>query len=244
MRFPGPWARRTIAAMLLLVCASWITAKTSQYRFRRRAERLFADFQLIQVNRASTAETRSLIRQWDRYGSVTNNCDGLTCRTRLYIDQTLPAFFCGQPEEGIKNIPAILADFLGFRNEYAGFEFTTESGVITQKGFGLDVALPVVEWHWWNNSYIPDLVVWSTEKTKFPESTPLNPSHPFRIARNIRGVYGMQITFTTGEIAAKQAELMHFRFSCLTQFLPCQNFGEILPEGWRMLQQDNPELKR
>ena len=125
-----------------------------------------------------------------------------------------------------------------------GFELTSEGGVVSQKSFGLDVALPVVEWHWWNKSYIPDLAVWSSEVTKFAKSTRLHPSHPFRIARNVSGVYGMTITFTPEETAAEQAELMHFRFSCLTQFLPCQNFGEILPEGWRTLQQDYPELQK
>jgi len=239
MRFAASRTRRILAALLLLIGAAWIFAKSSQYIFRNRAERLFADFQTIQVNRSAAADAQLVIRKWTRYGSVISNCDGNTCRTSFSMIQMLPAFFCGQPDGGFRNIPAIMADFLGFRNEGAGFEVSTENGIV--KGFGLDVALPVVEWYWWNNSYIPDLAVWSSEAAKFREFEQPNASHPFRIARNIRGVYGMGITFTPEETAAEQAELMRFRFSCLTQLLPCQSLGDILPEGWRLLQRDYPE---
>lgn len=231
-----------MVALLLLVGAGWITAKSSQYLFRNRAEKLLADFQTIQVGRSSATDAQSFVRKWAPYGSIISNCDGNTCRTSFSTIQMLPAFFCGQLNDGIRNIPAIIADFLGFRNESVGFEFTTENGVVTRTGFGLDVALPVVEWHWWNHSYIPDLAVWSSEASKFREFERPNASHPFRTARNVKGVYGMQITFTPQETAAEQAELMHFRFSCLTQLLPCQSLGDILPEGWRMLQEENPQF--
>ena len=243
MRFPASRTRRILAALLLLIGAAWIFAKSSQYLFRNRAEKLFADFQTIQVSRSSAADAQLVIRKWARYGSVISNCNGNLCRAQLKMNQTLPAFFCGQADGGVRNTPAIIADFLGFRNEGVGFDFTTENGVVTQKGFGLNVALPVVEWYRWNNSYIPDLAVWSSEAAKFREFEQPSASHPFRIARNIRGVYGMGITFTPEETASEQTELMHFRFSCLTQFLPCQSLGDILPEGWRILQQEHPQLQ-
>ena len=243
MRFPALRTRRILTTLLLLIGAAWIVAKSSQLVFRNRAEKLFADFQTIEVGRSSATDAQALVRKWVRYGSVISNCDENLCRTSLSMIQMLPASFCGQPDGGFRNIPALMADFLGFRNEGAGFEFSTENGVVTQKGFGLDVALPVVEWYWWNHSYIPDLAVWSSEVTKFREGEHPDASDPFRIARNVSGVYGMQITFTPEETAAEQAELMHFRFSCLTQFLPCQKLGEILPEGWRILKQEHPQLQ-
>jgi hypothetical protein len=235
------WPRRVLLAMILLVCVTWAAAKSSQWLFRIRAEKLFADFQTLQVNRSTPVDAQSLVRKWSRDINITTNCDGDSCRTSLSMSLMLSPPLCGQPDGGIRNLLPGIMDFLGFRNEHVGFDFTAEHGVVTQKGFGMDVALSVIEWFGWGKSYIPDLVVWSSETAKFREFEQVSPAHRFRKARHIRGAYGMLITYTPEESPAEQAELMRFRFSCLTQFFPCQNLGEILPAGWRMLQQDYPE---
>jgi hypothetical protein len=238
MKMPPKWSRRILAVLLNLFSIGWITAKSSQWLFRMRAERLFADFRSLQIN-GSSSDAQSLLRKWGQHGSTISNCDGDLCRTSFSMFLTLPPLLCGRPYGVVHNILPAMADFLGFRNEGAGFDFTTQGGIITQKGFGMDVALPVVGWIRWDKSYIPDLAVWSNETAKFNdhEESHRTASYPFRVVRQIRGVYGMGVAFTPEESPSEQAALTNFHFTCLTQFFPCQSLGDILPEGWQMLQQ-------
>jgi hypothetical protein len=43
------------------------------------------------------------------------------------------------------------------------------------------------------------------------------------------------VSFTTQETESERDRLMDFRFSCITQFFPCNNEREILPEGALLL---------
>lgn len=239
MKMPPKWPRRILIVLLILFSIGWITAKSAQWLFRARAERLFTDFRSLRVN-GSYSDAQSLLRKWDQHGSITKNCDGDLCRTDLTLSLLMPALLNGQVDGGVHNILPAIADFLGFRNESVSVDFTTQHDVITQKAFGMDVELPVVEWIRWDKSYIPDLAVWSSETAKFSdgEKSHRTTSHPFRIVHQIRGVYGMGVAFTPEESPSEQAALMNFRFICLTQFFPCQSLGDILPEGWQMLQQE------
>ena len=208
MKLAALWTRRTVTAFLILVGLAWLTAKSSQWVFRFRAEALFRDLQTLQVGVSSSADTEVLLRKWRQYGHPLGNCYGELCRTSLSITHILPEPFRGQPDGGIRNVLPILADFLGFRNEGIGIDFVTKNGLVTQKGFGMDVALPVVEWFMWDKSYIPDLAVWSSEVSKFDERNKYNAPHPFRNARQIRGIYGMQVTFLPEETPNERAELI------------------------------------
>lgn len=203
-----------------------------------RAERLFADFRSLQIN-GSSSDAESLSHKWSQYGRTIKNCDGDLCRTSFSMYLILPSLLYGQDDGGVRNILPAMTDFLGFRNEGVIVDFTAQHGVITQKAFSMDVALPVVEWIRWDKSYIPDIAVSSTETTRYNDSEQSLriAAHPFRIVRHVKGVYGMRVTFTPEESPSEQAALTDFHFTCLTQFFPCQSLGDILPEGWKMLQQ-------
>ena len=133
-----------------------------------RAERLFADFRSLQIN-GSSSDAQSLLRKWDQHGSVTKNCDGDVCGTDLSLSLVMPALLHGQVDGGARNILPAMTDFLGFRNEGVSVDFTTQHGVITQKAFGMNVELPVVEWIRWDKPYFPDLAVWSSETLNFSD---------------------------------------------------------------------------
>jgi hypothetical protein len=55
------------------------------------------------------------------------------------------------------------------------------------------------------------------------------------MAQHLKGY--LQITFSPDEDPAEQSALMDFRFSCITQFRPCETEAEFLPEGASMLQE-------
>jgi hypothetical protein len=48
----------------------------------------------------------------------------------------------------------------------------------------------------------------------------------------------MNASFAIDEDPREQALLMDFRFTCITQIRPCRDVADILPEGWRTLQEE------
>jgi len=233
------WPRRIILATLILLSIAWTYEEASQWLFRYRAEKLLAESRALEVNQSSLSEAQALLQRWSRYGTTLSRCNGDLCRSSFFIRQFLPGAFRGAPTEGAWNLLPRLVDHIGLRNEVVGIGFTTESGIVTQKDFGLSVALPVEDWFLRGGAYVPDLAVSTSEAAKFSdyEQRYVLPPHPFSMVRNQKGPYGMLVTFKPEEDASEQAALMNFQFSCLTKFFPCRSEGEILPKGWEMLKE-------
>ena len=120
----------------------------------------------------------------------------------------------------------------------AGAGVNTENGVIVQRSYAEEVQLPVRDWYLRGGAYVPSLAVSAGENDRFRSPRDLeniNPSHPFRNAWRYKGPYGLGVAFTTQETKSERDRLMDFRFSCITQFVPCGNEREILPEGAPLL---------
>jgi hypothetical protein len=112
-----------------------------------------------------------------------------------------------------------------------------EHGIVTRKWFLEQVRLPVRVWYLRDGAYVPDLAVSSRESTQLPNIKGYPRPDPYRMARNMRGPYGVVVWFMPQEESDEKAALMNFRFSCITRFSPCLREDEILPEGWRILQE-------
>jgi hypothetical protein len=192
----------------------------------------------LKVGQTTSAEAQSLFRKWGRWGEIQTYCREDTCQYFVRIWHILPAVFRADPEEkGRYWLPTVI-DRVGLRSAAVGAGFTEERGVVTAKEFWEEVGLPVREWYVRGGAYVSDLVVSADEVSKFrddEEEIYLRPSHPFRIARNMKGPYGVMVKFKPDEAPAEKAALMDFHFSCITKFSPCHSEREILPEGWQML---------
>jgi hypothetical protein len=119
-----------------------------------------------------------------------------------------------------------------------GAGVNTEHGVIVERWYAEEVQLPVREWYLRGGAYVPSLLVSAAEDDRFRSAHALgniNPSHQFRKAWRFKGPYGLLVSFTTQEAQSERDRLMDFRFSCITQFFPCSNEREILPEGALLL---------
>jgi len=234
------WFRRLVAAVLLLLGAAWIFAEGLQWLLRWRAEKLLADVQSLQVNHSTSAEVQALLNKWSRWGETQTSCREDTCEYFLTMRHFLPTVLRGNADEEANNWLPMLTDLIGLRSAIAGAGFSAEHGVVTAKGFSLMVHLPVRDWFLRGGAYVPDLAVSSSEVSKFRDYEDkyyVRQSHPSRMARSMKGPYGMLINFKPEESAAEKAALMNFQFSCLTQFFPCRSEREILPEGWQMLEE-------
>ena len=234
------WSRRVAVAVLCLMGGAWICAEASQWIFRRQAECLLTDVKSIYVGQQS-AEAESVLRKWRSKGVINEGCNGdnnANCYFFISIRHTFPEFLRGSPENSARNIIPAALDFMGLRNSVAGAGVQAERGVVVSRQYWEEVDLPVRDWFLRGGAYVPSLAVSAVENDQFRspyERAHINPSHPFRKARRFKGPYGLGVDFTTEESASERAKLMDFRFSCITQFFPCSNEQEILPEGALLL---------
>lgn len=223
---------------------AWICAEASQWIFRKQAERLRADLKSIYVGQQST-EAESVLKKWRTKGTINEGCygeDNATCYFGISIRHTFPRILRGSPENSpensTKNILPTALDLAGLRNSAAVAGVLTEHGVVVQRSYAEEVELPVRDWFLRGGAYVPSLAVSASENDRFRspyDRAHVFPSHPFRRARRNKGPYGLEVEFTTEESAPERVKLMDFRFSCITQFMPCTNEREILPEGAQLL---------
>jgi hypothetical protein len=233
------WSRRIFIAVLCLVTGTWIYAEASQWLFRLQAERLLQDLKSIRVGQSS-AEAKSILGRWQMKRAMAAGCYGennATCYSNLFVRNFFPEPLRGSAEEGANNwLPSAL-DRVGLRNSAVGAGIITEHGVVVQRWYSEEVALPVRDWLIPGRAYEPALGVTAIEDDRFrlPEiQDNINPSHPFRIALRRRG--DLAVSFITQESPSERVRLMDFRLSCITQFFPCREEPEILPEVAQLLQ--------
>lgn len=236
------WSRKILLVLLLVLLAVWTSSEYEQWAVRLRGQHLLADIRSLNMDQSTWADAQRVISKWSEYGSSAGKCTANLCNYRITLVQSLPQFFIGYPDKGIHNwLPRILAH-LGMRSAAARGGFTVQRGVVISKWFAEQVSLPVSAWGAPNGAYVPDLAISSGEFPGFPpDSGP--PVHPYRRVRDWGGPYGITVHFVAQEDPAEQARLMDFQFACITRFTPCRSEGDILPEAWRMLQEQDPTLR-
>lgn len=231
-------ARGCVAFLMLLAAGAWLAAYTDQWILRWRAEKLLADIDSIQINRSTWADAETLIAKWRKNHDVSVLCGDEGCEYSLHYSHILLPALRGYPDEGVKNYLPRLIDHIGLRSEAVMGSLREKDGVLVEKGFAEEVALPVRVWFDRGGAYVPELAVWSGETTQFHRYEPgLGSPDARRTARNMKGPYGLGVRFLPTEDVAERAALMDFRMSCLTRLSPCLNEGEILPEGANVLEQ-------
>ncbi len=229
--------RQLLLAALLLICVVWVQAESSQWFLRLRAQHLLTDIRSLDVNHSGWPDAQKVMTKWGSYAVHTGPCTTESCTYRVDMLQVLPQMLIGYPDVGVKNYLPRIVDHTGLRSVAARGGFTVEHGIVTSKWFAEQVALPVREWGEPGAAAITDLAVSSGEFLDFPQSAAGSPLHPYRRIRDWKGPYGVTVQFVPQEDSSEQSLLMDFRFSCLTQFSPCLNHGDILPEAWKNLQE-------
>jgi len=243
MKRASRWLRRVVATLMCLLCIAWVLAEASQWLLRWEAQRLLEDLMSIQVGHSTLAEAQSNLARWRKWGTVVEGCHGgddSTCYFYVTLRSRLPQIFRGNPEDGGHNWLPRIIDFVGLRYSAVGAGVSSEHDVVTSKSYSEEVDLPMRDWYLRGGAYVPSLAVSSSEVIQFREYEQRLAalSHPFRIARREKGPYGLDVKFLLGESKPERAKLMDFRFSCITQFFPCSNEGEILLSGAQLLDQE------
>lgn len=243
--------RRTILlAVPLILGVAWLGLEASQWLFRIRAETLLADIKSLQLNHSSWSDAQRLMNRWGRWGGWYENCGAEECQYEIKINHlslVSPDFVF---EEGPHLYGRIL-ELLGLRSATVTATFHVMHGVITNKGFGVEVALPISKWitpggGFWlkdivGSSYWPSLDVATFEGAKLRGANPFFiAKHPNRgfIHRRIR----LEASFTPEESLSEQAALMDFHFDCITRWTACTSREELLPRAVEESEADEREL--
>jgi hypothetical protein len=229
------FSRQLLLPVLFLLGAVWVSGEAYQWLLRWRAGKLLADVQSLQVNRSQWPDAQKLMTRWGQWSLPTASCTAEDCKYQINIIQSLPPVLGGYPGKGVKNWLPKLVGHLGLRGAAARAGFTVEHGVVASIWFGEQITLPVEDWSL-SADYVPYLSVSSGGYSRFHERAAGFPHlHSDRMVQAYP--HGMNVMFSTEEDPSEQALLMGFRFSCITQLRPCRDEGEILPEGERMLQE-------
>jgi hypothetical protein len=125
---------------------------------------------------------------------------------------------------------------IGLRSVWVQGGIRVRNGVVTDRTFLEDISLPVGAWFDRDGAFVPDLLVVSSERSSFSKNYLVSP-YPHRVAGNLKGPYGVKITFSPDERAEMREALMDFRLNCITRFSPCLRESEILPESLKLLEE-------
>jgi hypothetical protein len=215
----------------------WLAMQARQWLFRMRAEVLLGDIKSLQLNRSSWSDAQNLMTRWGSWGGWYGSCNSEDCSYSVqiyHLPLVYPAFVF---EEG-PHVGARILQLVGLRSAAVSARFHVVHGIVTNKGFGYSVALPVSEWitpggGFWlkdriGSTYWPTLDVAFREAAKLGDSTSyaiaMHPNHSLIHRRTT-----LEVHFAPEEAPEEQAALTDMRFDCITRWIACSNRRDLLP---------------
>jgi hypothetical protein len=182
------------------------------------------------------SDVKPLIARWSKRQKAFTNCTAEDCQYGVTLTHVLPEPLRGYPDVGVKNYLPRVMKAIGLRSVWVQGEIRVRNGVVTDRSFLEDISLPVSAWFDRGGAFVPDLLVVSSERSSFSKSYLVSP-YPHRAAWNLKGPYGLKITFAPNERADMREALMDFRLNCITRFSPCLQESEILPKSLKLLEE-------
>jgi hypothetical protein len=185
-----------------------------------------------------------LMKRWGKWGRWYGSCDSEDCQYSISMNDPLfnaPQFVFVY--ENALHAGARVLDRVGLRTSQAFAGFHVVHGVVTNKRFGMSVALPFRDWG------IPDGTYWPSLEVQFSEGATLRydnprflasrPNHAFVQRRSL-----LEANFTQEESPEEMAALMDFHFDCITRWSPCLKRAELLPRADEEFETDVLEWRR
>ena len=217
---------RLLAGTLFLLTVGWVGMEVRQWLFRVRAEALLADIKSLELNRSSWSDAQRLMFRWGKWGGWYGNCNADNCTYSIEIYHlrfVYPPFVYDR----VPQVGARVLELVGLRSAAVTARFHVVHGIVTDKGFGVNVALPASQWN--AQTYWPSLNVAFLEGAKAQSTPDQFAEHPNRgfIQRRIR----LEASFTPDESPEEKAALTDFHFDCITRWKACTRRGELLPRA-------------
>ena len=219
------WMIVSLLGILLVLVAA---IHLDQYLLRRKAERLLADIQSLELRKSTYADARRVMGRWNGDMRKFGPCQRDSCDVQIDLrDFAWRRFrFLGEHE-----VLEMLYRILGGRPAWVGAFIGVRDDTVWQKGIETWIEYPAGN-NVHENSYIT--LVGRASSSSILGSA-LHPEYEFGGCVHC-GQIG--VTFTPYADAADVKRLMEFDFACLTRWHPCETGADILPTVWREVSED------
>ncbi len=141
------WSVILVVGFVAVVATS---LPVQQYLFYRRAKRLLADMQAIELHKSTWADAQVLMRRWGRYGNYSGSCTAESCRYSIDASDafgTAAAWMYSHfTEKQIEHVPlervVRIVNAMGSRYGTLIGKFIVQDGLIVRSGVYAKVYVP------------------------------------------------------------------------------------------------------
>jgi hypothetical protein len=114
--------------------------------FRRRAERLLADMQAIELHQSSWADAQAIMRRWGKWGHYDGQCNEESCRYEINISDALNFWMAKVPESAWNYLHPVRIvrtfERMGGRQGLLQCSFIVQDGRIVRKAVSFNLSVP------------------------------------------------------------------------------------------------------
>ncbi len=225
--------------------------RVEAYRFQRRAERLMADFQALELRQSNWLDADRLISRWGKYGNYEGHCDASFCRYSVGLNSpgmTFGQAFAMAPANlnnhfvyRTASLISTLWEHLGVRLATVRATFVVQDRVVLRKSAVFIYEVPPT----FSGSSGYSLIATSRATSRLTSGGwPLIGSeqlaeHPFYAVTRPGGCsfcLMANVTFTPDTPDPEMRRLTTFNLNCITRLRPCRYLEDIYPaaENWHL----------
>lgn len=216
-----------VFAVVILALA---VAQVYQRIKRRQAEKLLGEISSLELRHATFEDAQKLAQEWRRYAKTSPGCSAKRCEILITLAdyRVYPSWLFNPPWLARQVLRA------GVRPARIRAEVGVHGGIVWSKRF--DVAVYVRNLRYPNPLPLTLMAHASTVSRVDWWYDPRMQLHPEYIIGRPGGCDGpcldVYTNFTPYADPTDVKRLMQINLSCLTQWVPCQDEGDILPQPW------------
>jgi hypothetical protein len=251
----------------VLLCAALAASQIEQHIFRRKAERLLADVQALELRQTPWSDVQSLLQRWRPDIDSRFPCNDSECS--IIMDEAVFSFLHSKTfflrlddylrwrmklsyEEGpfIRAEERLLPIYirLGGRLALVSASFAARQGILWSKNFSINI--------WVDN---PDLFAGNvyglfaaadtvprfigSPANSIAPQVELHPNYTIGGPDGCEVCIAGWVKFTPYANSADIHRLMQFDLSCLTRFHQCFTQTDVMPVAWKQYEAESPQLQ-
>ncbi len=257
--------RRALLLLFLVVCAllslALVASQVEQRVFRRRAERLLAEVQSLELRKTPWPEAMAQLQHWAANRQFNDQCDWHWCAMQVTLNESVLGYLME------RNLFVRLDDYFRWRfklsygegqGPFCSFEILMmrlymrvggrparviatvgmRDGIVWSKGFDVEIVtyahLPESPyWQAWQGQYSLFASAHSRARLGDQGSTILNrPDYAIGRPGGCEICVAVWTEFTPYADPSDIHRLMQFDLSCLTRWRPCLTQRDIMPVAW------------
>lgn len=228
MRAGTRWGIRGFVVVMVILGAGWLVLYVGQWVGRWRAERLYADWNALQVRESTWADFQRFQSRWGAWGYYNGRCEPSRCLYRVQVTGYVASLPYGDDFSSSWFLLHKVLDAIGLRGTGAGVGVEVAAGKIVGKSYTLSSFSNL-------GGELDDVVSEGPRLHPYENSYP-HLEHSMRLLKS----YLFGVEMTPFEEEAERLRLSRFRFGCMTSLWPCGSHRQMLPDAWAEFEREKP----